>query len=1048
MANPAFLPTLSQFDIEHAAQLIQRAYAPSTTTTTPEELKRFQQDLFEIQKRPEAWGLVIPLLNYQDQNVQFFGAHTAQVKIARDWEMFPVDHVEDLRDLMVQLSAHSVAIGRSKFILRKLFVALTSLALKLASGHPSRWPEWIISCISAFSAQGASTEHIHDFLAIVAEEVGNADLLGSSKMQMQQTMIDASPMVAQAITTTITQPLGTFSTNQYLSALRCLQAWMTFLKTDHLIPIIPLIINLLDPNFSNDSIFIAASDVLQEMSTKSPLSDGSGTKTFTEPLMVWMSTTGNGIMESMLASEDVLDLLPMSHSLCKLVVALGDHSTSYIATNIASSMPVPTGPTTPPTTKGHLTQNFLRLLLAYTGLPGYYGVDEEESEMTLGFWYLFQEALWSTDFYIEEGGDDRSPVPPDTSEAGEAKQVVVAKAVFSELVKVLRRKVAFPPPGSGWSRDQIDKFQVYRRDVGDTLINAYYVLRDDMLGYYVNDIAERLAVRQEADGWQEIEATLHCIMSIQEAIDMDTALHLNRLFSPEILGRLPSTGRARVRRTALGVIGSYSSWFATQQASAGSPEPNLLLTVLSYVVSALPDPSLSLSAATALRNLCEANRKDLAPHIAKFGELHAGLNSIPDSEKSKVLQSIASVIQAVPPADEIPAIEAIVNPIVQKLYEALQTASTLPDEARASTILHLETLSGVAKGLTRTVEGMTILEDESDPDFQADAENVKRVREDPRAAKLRDTIFTAIRGVVDLWSSDAAVGHALSDLFKSITSLPADITLISLPAGPLLELVCLAAQRQLTAAWLSLAHILIAQLNPPVFSLVIKSGPTPEAETIVRNLLPVLVQCGLTALGMDGAMESNPDIVQEFFSCMDQAAQDFTDNFYTLPPGLFDALIQCAITALSLQERYSLVSACNFLATIIHRSSLTDELIPHKTALMTTHGRSLMRAILQGFAGVAPRSVVPNLIEMLGTLLSRASGADGGPGGGAPQWIKDVLMSDDFVPSKAGPEAKAKFIKAVAGSRSLKKTREAAQQFTLVARGLEGSNFGYSTLTM
>ena len=77
----------------------------------------------------------------------------------------------------------------------------------------------------------------------------------------------------------------------------------------------------------------------------------------------------------------------------------------------------------------------------------------------------------------------------------------------------------------------------------------------------------------------------------------------------------------------------------------------------------------------ALRNLCEANRKNLAPHIGAFGELHAGLDRIPvrfmkllrvnvniftnlqDSEKSKVLQSIASVIQAMPPMDEIPAIE-------------------------------------------------------------------------------------------------------------------------------------------------------------------------------------------------------------------------------------------------------------------------------------------------------------------------------------------------------------------------------------------------------
>lgn len=60
---------------------------------------------------------------------------------------------------------------------------------------------------------------------------------------------------------------------------------------------------------------------------------------------------------------------------------------------------------------------------------------------------------------------------------------------------------------------------------------------------------------------------------------------------------------------------------------------------------------------------------------------------------------------------------------------------------------------------------------------------------------------------------------------------------------------------------------------------------------------------------------------------------------------------------------------------------------------MAAHGRAIMQAVLEGFAGVAPRSAVPNLIEMLGTLLSRANGLEGGVGGGAPQWMKDILMS-------------------------------------------------------
>lgn len=38
-----------------------------------------------------------------------------------------------------------------------------------------------MACVTTFSSRGTPPEQIHDFLAIVAEEVGNADLLGPSK---------------------------------------------------------------------------------------------------------------------------------------------------------------------------------------------------------------------------------------------------------------------------------------------------------------------------------------------------------------------------------------------------------------------------------------------------------------------------------------------------------------------------------------------------------------------------------------------------------------------------------------------------------------------------------------------------------------------------------------------------------------------------------------------------------------------------------------------------------------------------------------------------
>lgn len=54
---------------------------------------------------------------------------------------------------------------------------------------------------------------------------------------------------------------------------------------------------------------------------------------------------------------------------------------------------------------------------------------------------------------------------------------------------------------------------------------------------------------------------------------------------------------------------------------------------------------------------------------------------------------------------------------------------------------------------------MSVLEDESDLDVQVEAEKIKLAREDPRATKLREAIFTAVRGVVELWSVDAGVGN-------------------------------------------------------------------------------------------------------------------------------------------------------------------------------------------------------------------------------------------------------------------------------------------------
>lgn len=85
----------------------------------------------------------------------------------------------------------------------------------------------------------------------------------------------------------------------------------------------------------------------------------------------------------------------------------------------------------------------------------------------------------------------------------------------------------------------------------------------------------------------------------------------------------------------------------------------------------------------------------------------------------------------------------------------------LPDDSRNLAILQLETLSGVARGLTRTTDGLLAVldDDDSSPQARAEAARIEHAREDGRMVRMRAEVFAAISSVVEIWSGDAGVGH-------------------------------------------------------------------------------------------------------------------------------------------------------------------------------------------------------------------------------------------------------------------------------------------------
>ncbi|KAF8156170.1 hypothetical protein K438DRAFT_2075968 [Mycena galopus ATCC 62051] len=161
----------------------------------------------------------------------------------------------------------------------------------------------------------------------------------------------------------------------------------------------------------------------------------------------------------------------------------------------------------------------------------------------------------------DEDDDDDGACKPSPAEAARTRH---AKAAYIALVRVSRWKAVV---GRTLDRDHVG---VYRRDVGDTMVNAYYVLRDYLLVYLVDE-----AARGGAWAWETIEAPLFLLRCVYEAVDfsaMSTATPcedgataaLARLFGAGAAGGDNGNGNgkddaereavAQQRRTALGLV--------------------------------------------------------------------------------------------------------------------------------------------------------------------------------------------------------------------------------------------------------------------------------------------------------------------------------------------------------------------------------------------------------------------------------------------------------------------------------------------------------------
>ncbi|KAJ3141475.1 hypothetical protein HK100_006230 [Physocladia obscura] len=635
-----------------------------------------------VNESPNACDLGRAALRDENPQVRFFGALTLNLILLRE----PGPPAETYLSIQHAL-LETLASENFPFVATKICVAITSLAFKAIPS--SSWPRPILSLHSLFlSPESPNSRTISAPKILLSLYTVFAQELASYSFGIPAHRVSVFESVRSDISKVILlieQVLGADlaidagSADQTLvdlklEALKCVLAWCGIEKG---IPAdsMPRILSLVTAHLQFQQTFQTSCQVLADLLTTP----------FTE--------------------KDV----ETAHAFCTLVSQIGESFPKYVVKNL-------TGASTP-------TLHLVEMVLAFTGFPGYYGVDEDLTHIPDQFWYEIQETLiddtvipmqktsiatsetrpdLTTDPVTHEpvihgdgigfdgtriatrflsrsstlGGWDMSGFPD-----GAVDRIwSISREIFSTLVKVLCVKVARPSEKVlfSWDLDLREKFRVYRHDKSEVLLSCHRIL-----GGVMYDILVPIAVRQISeireglgeDG-QALEATLFCIKSIAEEVHLNNTPQLHTVFGNLIMGQIASFPPLfwRIRLTFCLVIGEarHPYWL--------NKNPQYLLPVITFLMNSLNvSPHVTTAAIHALEQVCSTCRKQLG-HVAKdmldaWERLKNGLASI---DRIRLIRAVSSILEPLTPQDQLPHLMRLTGSMVSEIRANLSFLAASP----------------------------------------------------------------------------------------------------------------------------------------------------------------------------------------------------------------------------------------------------------------------------------------------------------------------------------------------------------------------------------
>lgn len=458
--------------------------------------------------------------------------------------------------------------------------------------------------------------------------------------------------------------------------------------------------------------------------------------------------------------------------------------------------------------------DLMSMIIQFTGYQGYFPADQEVSEIPLNFWYVLQETLFDENVLpVINSGTNKFKI-----ECGQT-----AIAMYRELVKILIKNARYPEEEvwNTWNKETKDKFKIWRRDLGDTMINPYYVLREEMLSILLDHSVYIISQWNSVPGaTQELEATFFCLKSISEEISPNEDQHIARFFGHLVLGGLQQENSSvRLKNTVLLLMGSLAEWLKAH--------PEFLGSVMNYIAPCLSDSQLAPAASSAFADICDTCRESLVDELDSLMHVYVAManSHIKANSMQKVVESVADVIQVLPPDRAMGPLMTLTGSILQGISKAMEGDR---EHARDAVLVQLQYLSACCRGIQSPNDDyQSLSERNSVYDAYASGQLAAMYANVEGFNEITFAIRESSIQIASVWGTDEEVAKALShflDLGMRSTS-----PLLSLNFVDLTGLIESSYRLAPFSCW----------LNTASFMMTVYGGQTKYFERL-RDLLGVL----------------------------------------------------------------------------------------------------------------------------------------------------------------------------------------------------------------